>query len=674
MAAIATLTVVLAAAATLAPDGQATPGEPEDPKLEDLAECEGYTPHPPIVIEHDHGPTGFALDVPATGAEVHRPGSGVVAGEGTEEDPYRISGWCITGAAGARVLEMPALVTMLGTDAHVVIEDNVLVGLDGEVNGAFLFQSANVTLRNNTVVGVAYGVVTGTLGSHTPTPDNVIEANEIRAQFSGLVINDGHRIVVADNDIVLTGGLGSVPWSSDELPSGRHGVFVYTGTKAPLVAGNTIRFDPLSPEDPRAWGHEPTRGISADAAVIEGNHVRGFATGIDSSGSIIANNTVVDNERGLRGGASSLVEANVLTGNDVGIATVPKGQPAFLGNVIDDNGVGVEIRGEGTLDVRHNWWGDASGPSGGVQDACTATTADGAGDVIDPGDAEVCFDPWLEDPDEAYPDANDTQHPEEGAQEDEEDPPVLHEQVADDAWVAAEVTVPANATWSVSFYTTGERCFLGSGPEKTGMVMTGAIVFDEDREPSWGALWPYEGSSVPAVNAGAQSDELGVDVHVEEGYGGVCLRRTFTWVGGPSTYTVVMWNVADSQDTEITVEADDAVEVHGTTHGTDTWLFQPEDFEGTARAHAQHGPWPEAWTAVDASVSLEAERTFLGAYATYDEELKRMDATTPDGERSCSCWFMQPQRPGTYRFDLTGASTDPRQDLWVTGADALLPW
>lgn len=41
------------------------------------------TVHDPIRILEDHGPLGFTWDDPITGETTYRPGSGVVAGDGT---------------------------------------------------------------------------------------------------------------------------------------------------------------------------------------------------------------------------------------------------------------------------------------------------------------------------------------------------------------------------------------------------------------------------------------------------------------------------------------------------------------------------------------------------------------------------------------------------------------
>ena len=46
------------------------------------------------------------------------------------------------------------------------------------------------------------------------------------------------------------------------------------------------------------------------------------------------------------------------------------------------------------VDAKQNWWGAANGPSGGVEDNCTAgKVANGQGDRIFES-SEVCFYPW----------------------------------------------------------------------------------------------------------------------------------------------------------------------------------------------------------------------------------------------------------------------------------------
>jgi hypothetical protein len=66
--------------ADLGSTAKATPAEPTP-----ASDCK---PHPPIEITEDRGPGGFVTTLPAGGETLHRPGSGVVAGNGTAENPY----------------------------------------------------------------------------------------------------------------------------------------------------------------------------------------------------------------------------------------------------------------------------------------------------------------------------------------------------------------------------------------------------------------------------------------------------------------------------------------------------------------------------------------------------------------------------------------------------------
>lgn len=69
--------------------------------------------HPPVRIDGDdlnEQPRLLPVDRP--GPAAYRPGSGIVAGDGTESNPYLVAGWRL------------ARVTIEDTDAHIVVADN----------------------------------------------------------------------------------------------------------------------------------------------------------------------------------------------------------------------------------------------------------------------------------------------------------------------------------------------------------------------------------------------------------------------------------------------------------------------------------------------------------------------------------------------------------------------
>ena len=98
---------------------------------------------------------------------------------------------------------------------------------------------------------------------------------------------------------------------------------------------------------------------------------------LDNSTITIENNKMCENDYGIylesvAGGSTVLIKSNNLAGND-------------------DYGLYVEDSAF-TIDATYNWWGDASGPSGGVADPVTERIADGTGVAVS---ENVHFDPWL---------------------------------------------------------------------------------------------------------------------------------------------------------------------------------------------------------------------------------------------------------------------------------------
>lgn len=152
------------------------------------ADCQA---HPPIAIVGDRGPAGFAIRNPATGDHVPRPGSGVVAGNGTQDDPYVIAGWCIW--------EADVAIRLVETKAHVVIEDN---DLRTHRTAVELVGAENVTLRNNTMSGPGDSETVGPGVKLDETRRTHLEANTIRGHGAGVSANETQGSVVGDNIVI----------------------------------------------------------------------------------------------------------------------------------------------------------------------------------------------------------------------------------------------------------------------------------------------------------------------------------------------------------------------------------------------------------------------------------------------------------------------------------------
>ncbi|MFC1461947.1 SUMF1/EgtB/PvdO family nonheme iron enzyme [Verrucomicrobiota bacterium] len=136
----------------------------------------------------------------------------------------------------------------------------------------------------------------------------------------------------------------------------------------------------------------------------------------DGNDNIVIDNTITNNALGglyLWGKGdpsynwysttSNAINGNIISGHSgQGIyIPVPKGYPnsGFLdceiscNNIVSNLAYGIENADiSQDIDAIHNWWGDATGPSGGAVDPETWTIADGSGDAVS---AYVRFDPWL---------------------------------------------------------------------------------------------------------------------------------------------------------------------------------------------------------------------------------------------------------------------------------------
>jgi parallel beta-helix repeat protein len=218
---------------------------------------------------------------------------------------------------------------------------------DGNHDGIVGFRSANVAIRDNTVVDGRYGIVSVDADAST------IEANTV------------------------TGTHGAL--NSWRTPDDRITDNTATGNRFGLIAAGAT--PGLVVEDNRLTGNG--NGTAVDAT-----------TGESSDSIEIANNTMRDN-----------LDHGLLFTEDAGVDGVEVHDNVIAGN----GGYGIDARRVvfGTLDARDNYWGSADGPSSPnasnpLADPVTAALADGAGDTVSgdsgTGVADVRFDPWLSQP------------------------------------------------------------------------------------------------------------------------------------------------------------------------------------------------------------------------------------------------------------------------------------
>lgn len=305
-------------------------------------------PHPPIEITERKGPQGFVLGhEPATGELVYRPGSGVVAGQGTAEDPFVIPHWCLTGSTepspeGAPVHELRPALAIEDTRAHVVVRGVFVAGsldwgivVDGAENvtveestvrdGIRLHEASNVTIERNRVSDSGWSGIQADFSAGT-----LVRGNEVFDNHHGILLRGSSDNVVTDNRLY-----GNTQGSTDDLKLALALKTIWTSEDVHTPDDNRIAHNVL---------YDNQQAILAD----------------DGGGNVVEANEVRDNRWGIRAGTGATVNHN---------------------NVHDHRYEG--LAGVQETDARWNWWGCPEGPG-----------SPGCDDV----EGDPLVDPWLTEP------------------------------------------------------------------------------------------------------------------------------------------------------------------------------------------------------------------------------------------------------------------------------------
>lgn len=262
-----------------------------------------------------------------------------------------------------------------------IIENNTIQGHD-EV-GIDISMSDGAHIEANRIEGINGTGVRAVPGDHgTTIEDNVIRSNE----GWGLRMEDTFSNRISNNTIE---------------DNGQHGM------ELDFAAGTTVEDNLVRANAVSGVDFEYSSSLSVHGNRVEDNGGLGIGLNRGSSGTV-ANNTVTGNVVGIDFGNSvGTVENNTVTGqSDDGVRVGLDPDVAVHRNNIERNeGYGLLISGvyltsDEPVDARHNWWGDPSGPGGGVSDECVWEAANGDGDEIwlFYSQDTVCFTPWLEEP------------------------------------------------------------------------------------------------------------------------------------------------------------------------------------------------------------------------------------------------------------------------------------
>lgn len=323
---------------------------------------------------------------------------------------------------------------------NVTIEDN---RIEDTFTGIVTGPNTDTLVRHNTLNdtdrGVSFSFADGDravantianasrLGIHLDD-GGVARDNLVESSSTGIVLRDraeahGNRVTGSTSQAIALRGDGSLAAGNEAENNGGDGLAVDGGS------GNVVR-------DNLARGNGGIgiyllwdSGTTVANNTVEANDDRGIRVS-SSQGAHLKDNAIADTTSSglyVYGSEDVLVEHNLVTNNWDGVtignsaqarlhANNITGNPGYGAvlydlqddqpiedqvhrNNIDDNADDAFRVGGSRVDVTDNWWGHETGPSGGIEDACTGTLADGeGGSIYTFRGGSACFDPWLEQP------------------------------------------------------------------------------------------------------------------------------------------------------------------------------------------------------------------------------------------------------------------------------------
>ncbi len=370
--------------------------------------ADGWQIHPSILIEND--------------ADFASPFAGVRDGDGSAKDPYVISDLAIIHTHGPGI-------RIANTRAHVVVEDVTVSGQSsgpagrahcslGDDRGCFpkgidIENATNVQIRRVVVLDEAVGIrLKDSAGIRID--DSLIRSTVDALSAIGLDLLDSEHVTVSNLTVrgmrwnmILDGMSDGIVVGSDFGPQGggtmpiggTYGNVTFRGNhfpNAPLYVVGTargVRFIENTFEGPASQLiFDSASATSIEDVAVCGNRFRGysgaFGAALELAGSVRP--VVVGNQ--FSNTTTSLfvdtpdaeITANVFGAASRGSVSVSSTDASIHQNSFAVGHRAVHFTSQATGDVRNNWWGDASGPSG-----------HGAGSGAALAGALMPYDPWL---------------------------------------------------------------------------------------------------------------------------------------------------------------------------------------------------------------------------------------------------------------------------------------
>lgn len=366
-----------------------------------------YTAHGPILIE---GNAGFTS------------ANGVVSGNGTPTDPYRIEGWSISAGSAdgivvrnttAPFLIFNVIVYSGGYSYNGIVLDNVSnvfiqsATLSHDATGVVLRDVSNVTLVANAALLNAWNGV-----DLTDCRDVFLNGNSVTYNRDGITVQESQRVRMSGNSIslnsqdglyvynvteasLLSGVVASNGWSGIELQggvnvgvsvnqflsNGRLGLVVssvdglqiaansfFSNPGGSLLANGvtnvTIDSNTVSPAGASGIVVEGAQGVSITGNLVsQANYTGILLAGVGDLN--VSLNTLSNNDVGVAGvniSSASLTNNRIGTSAEQGVSLIGSRSVTVQGNNVSRNGAGIVIDSTAGGVVRANTlWQNAYG-------------------------------------------------------------------------------------------------------------------------------------------------------------------------------------------------------------------------------------------------------------------------------------------------------------------------
>lgn len=274
--------------------------------------------------------------------------NGVTGGNGTQADPYRISGWYINGYLGGVAIDIA------NTTKHVIIEDNELFQ---SVIGIKLESAPNVTIRNNVIrdmkgwAGIfpagngdpAFGIYISSSNAVTITGNNIYRIyGGAGAAGSMSLSNGGQGGQGGEAMAVFTYASNNLSISSNTLS------YIYAGAPGAGAAGTVGAFGGKGGDGGHASDSYGLRIISSNPLSVQSNSISlvygsaGAAGGAGAMGTIYGGNGGNGGKGGNAWGLNVTYSSNIVSSfnviNDIWAGAAGAGAAGAVGTLYGGNG------------------------------------------------------------------------------------------------------------------------------------------------------------------------------------------------------------------------------------------------------------------------------------------------------------------------------------------------